>query len=265
VTEKELFTILAERIGETHSPSVWGECNQINSTIAKYLTLKGFKVQCVAGYVKCDNPTTVDWIHDPKHFWIKYNGKILDFAAQQFSKSFFNETLNELMSRDYFHGECDSYIEVADHPIDNEWVEENVTWWTDINHEDYISYDDEDSIKRVYRLEHVETGLGPFQEGMSDRAKELFSEYWDKLEENVDIEAMFPPPDKDPVILNNDSIPQNLKYRFACLTEEEVILWFSAPVVEELKKHGFIIKELLQGEDFDISIRGTNQVVIFNY
>ena len=89
IKNDHLFNILADRISETHNPHIWGECNEINSTIAKFLYIKGYNVKCVSGYVKCDLPTTDEMINDPKHFWIEYNGKILDFSSfSRFFKSF---------------------------------------------------------------------------------------------------------------------------------------------------------------------------------
>lgn len=138
MNELKLFSILADKISENYNPSIWGECNQINSTIAKFLSEKGFKIECIAGYVKCDNPTTVDLIYDPMHFWLKYNGKILDFASQQFKNSFQDYELNNKMNKDFFYGKCEHYIEVATHKIDNEWIDDLVYSWLNKESKDYI-------------------------------------------------------------------------------------------------------------------------------
>lgn len=126
MTELELFSALSEKIQNYYDPTQWGECNEINSTIGKFLTELGYEITCVAGYVKCDNATTIDWIYDPLHFWLLYKGNILDFASAQFKNSFIDDDLNEKLSKNYFLGKCDYYIEVSKHPIDNEWIDKEI-------------------------------------------------------------------------------------------------------------------------------------------
>lgn len=142
MNDLELFNILADKISETHNPNHWGECNEINATIAKFLHYHKFEIECVTGYVKCDNPTTDEMIYDPRHFWITYEGKILDFASQQFKDSFTDDDLNYKMNKPFFYGFCDNYIEVARHPIDNEWIDTNYYDWINPSHIDYIPLND---------------------------------------------------------------------------------------------------------------------------
>ena len=92
----DLFEVLSDRIGKSFSQKSWGDCNEINSTIGKYLSMQGsdldisaHEIQCVAGYVgtdDCEFPILGDgagsgqddWNEDrPLHFWLKYGGKIL--------------------------------------------------------------------------------------------------------------------------------------------------------------------------------------------
>jgi len=81
------------------------------------------------------------------------------------------------------------------------------------------------------------------------------------LIENVSLH--FPPPTEDSLILKNKNIPQNLKYKFACFTEEAIYEWLSEKVVNCLIKEGFEIRKYVKDIDFQYMILGTNQVVIF--
>lgn len=74
----------------------------------------------------------------------------------------------------------------------------------------------------VYRIEHIDSKLGPFQHGMSIKAKRLLKAYWENIN---DVSLMFPPPDEDSLILSNNNIPKNLIYKFACLSEEDIFNW----------------------------------------
>lgn len=74
------------------------------------------------------------------HFWIIYNGKILDFASQQFKNSFYENDLNLKMSKSYLYGCCDNYVIVSEYNIDNEWVRKEFDNWMNPLHEDYISF-----------------------------------------------------------------------------------------------------------------------------
>lgn len=125
---EELFYKIGEVIEESEfKPHIWGDCNNINATVAKFLTMKGFSnIIPVSGYVLCDVPDKVDYITDPKHFWIKYNNCVLDFASMQFSKSFFDDELNNKMEEYFFFGEFERYNEKASFSVDNEWVNSNL-------------------------------------------------------------------------------------------------------------------------------------------
>lgn len=115
-------------------------------------------------------------------------------------------------------------------------------------------------INTVYRIEHIDSGLGPFQQGLSETTKTLLCEYWDSVK---NIFSKFPPPTEEPVILENTNIPKNLKYKFACLREDDIYDWFGSKAIASLHKEGFVIREYNRGIDFDHLILGTNQVVIF--
>ena len=112
----------------------------------------------------------------------------------------------------------------------------------------------------VYRIEHIDSKLGPFQHGMSAKTRALLMEYWDGM---ANINLKFPPPTEDSLILENKNIPQNLKYKFACVSEEAIYEWLSEKVVNRLRKEGFEIRKYVKDVDFQHIIMGTNQVVVF--
>lgn len=112
----------------------------------------------------------------------------------------------------------------------------------------------------VYRIEHSLSKLGPFQEPMSEKTRQMLVDYWESHE---NVCSKFPPPDQDTVILENKKIPQNLVYKFACYSEEQIYLWLGSEVIKSLKKEGFEIVSYTKGVDFDYIIDGTNQCVIF--
>lgn len=118
----------------------------------------------------------------------------------------------------------------------------------------------EENIYLVYRIEHISSGLGPFQHGMSQKTKNILKEYWSNID---NVSSKFPPPTEDLVILSNSNIPQNRQYKFACLKEEDIYEWLGEKTVASLMKEGFIIKEYKKNIDFDALVLGTNQVVIF--
>lgn len=144
MNHKELFQRLGETIGTYYNQSVWGDCNDINATLAYILKEElNMDVRCVSGYVQCDNPTTDEMVYDPKHFWIVLHGKVLDFACRQFNKSFSNQILNDAMNQCYFYGECEVFISSTEWNVDNEWVNHDlVATFLDDSHEDFLGVDE---------------------------------------------------------------------------------------------------------------------------
>ena len=72
-----------------YNPHVWGDCNEINSTLAVVLESLGFSVEVHTGYVNLDIPLDADEeeledVYDPSHLWLKVNGETIDLAAAQF-------------------------------------------------------------------------------------------------------------------------------------------------------------------------------------
>ena len=139
MNDQELFSLIINKVEAVMNPHIWGECNEINSTVAKFLKEKGFNIECVAGYVNCDRPDSIDFVTDSQHFWLKYNGKILDFASQQFKNSFLDEELNNSMSP-YFFGYSEQYVEISSFPIENEWIKTYYKDWLNPKHNDFIKY-----------------------------------------------------------------------------------------------------------------------------
>ena len=135
INDQELFKILAEKITENYNPSEFGDCNEINSTIAFFLKQKGFNVKCLVGCVLLDHPLVsnidepFDGVYDPRHFWIELDGKVLDFASAQFK-----EHLENFNGIPYFNGNCESYAHGEIVSLDNEWVDKKIiNEWNEIS------------------------------------------------------------------------------------------------------------------------------------
>jgi hypothetical protein len=62
MNDQELFNLIIDKVEEVMNPQIWAECNEINSTVAKFLKEKGFNIECVAGYVNCDKPDSIDFV-----------------------------------------------------------------------------------------------------------------------------------------------------------------------------------------------------------
>lgn len=125
--KEELLEYLFQKISETYDPNSWGDCNEINATLGKFLKNNGWEVTCVAGYVLVDHPLDAideelsDGIFDPRHMWLKMNNQILDFASNQFK-----DHIDNFISKNYLLGNCDSYNEMETLNIDNEFVNKSI-------------------------------------------------------------------------------------------------------------------------------------------
>lgn len=122
------LTALADLIHESYDPTTWGDCNEINATVAYILHEKlKIDVTLVSGYVTLDHPLVsnidepFDGVYDPTHMWILFNGEILDFAAMQFE-----DHIESFKGNPYFKGLNENYNQVETHPIENEWVDKKI-------------------------------------------------------------------------------------------------------------------------------------------
>lgn len=106
----------------------WGNCNEINASVAYALTELGMKVKPVVGYVTLDQPLPPeededsDGVYDPRHFWIEASGKIIDFAVKQF-----DGFLDLAKGRDFIWIErIPCYHRTESIKTDNEWVDQKL-------------------------------------------------------------------------------------------------------------------------------------------
>lgn len=120
-------------------------------------------------------------------------------------------------------------------------------------------------IETYIRLEHKETGIGPFQTNTLDKSNSklhsLYNEAIDRL--RYDYEN-FPPPSIDANlkhIWNNLTVEERKDYKFAC-SEYFFNNWFSKEFVKELLNNGFIIKTVQKGYDFIEAYHGEKQVLL---
>lgn len=115
----------------------------------------------------------------------------------------------------------------------------------------------------VYRIEHIDSGLGPFHHGLSQTTRDLLTSYWDKFSNPL---LKFPPPDQDPIIQESkhklNSFPKNSEFKFACYSKDAIYDWIGIDCTQQLLKEGFIIKEYRLNIDFFHYIDGTNQIMI---
>lgn len=118
-----------------------------------------------------------------------------------------------------------------------------------------------------YRIEHKETGIGPFQskEVMSPKIKSLVEKRVQELKESYNYED-YPTPNTDKYISQtwyNLTTEFRKKYtKFACSYKRGIEDWFGFDLVNELLNNNFIIKEYQKGRDFSDIVHGENQVLL---
>lgn len=103
-----------------YDPSKYGNCNEINATVAFILYELGFNVKPCSGYVEVEKSYRNDSIenefyYDPNHFWIKSDNRIIDLANLQFEGNVQNYDLTRV-----------KYVQTRIHSINNQWVNKTI-------------------------------------------------------------------------------------------------------------------------------------------
>ena len=121
-----------------------------------------------------------------------------------------------------------------------------------------------------YRIEHKDSGIGPFQyksnsislelkQMIKDRLEYLKSDgnYWDYPSPIIDEEIS--------KIWNHLETDFRQSFtKFACSLKDRLFDWFGHELINKLMENGFEIKECQRGRDFKKVVYGTNQVLLLN-
>jgi hypothetical protein len=115
-------------------------------------------------------------------------------------------------------------------------------------------------MKVFYRIEHKETGLGPFR-SLKEDERFILAEHWQTI---PFFEEAYPAPQSDPVLQSQrDSAPRGRSSKFCFFKESDIYDCFGSDLVKLLIERGYIIKEYVEGIDFDTYLNATNSVMIF--
>jgi hypothetical protein len=121
-----------------------------------------------------------------------------------------------------------------------------------------------------YRIEHKDSGIGPFQYKSESISLELKKMIKDRLE-SLKVDGNYweyPSPIIDEEIskiwnhLETDF--RQAFTKFACSLKDRLFDWFGHDLIKKLMENGFKIKEYQRGRDFKKVVYGTNQVLLLN-